>query len=118
MIDTVVNAAVVAIKAHYGQRDKGGRPYLCHVMHVASRMYSEDEIVAALLHDVVEDSYYTFADLDRIFPPRVVQAVKALTRAKIGESYLDYIERVTKDDLAVKVKLADLRHNADLTRIA
>lgn len=105
-------------KAHEGQFDKGGVPYVFHPIFVAEQMDTEEEICVALLHDVLEDTDYTEADLiSEGFPENVIEAVKCITRPK-GMVYLEYIDIVKTNKLAVKVKLADLAHNSDEKRLA
>jgi (p)ppGpp synthase/HD superfamily hydrolase len=107
-----------ALNAHRGQKDKGGAPYIMHPIRLMLGMEKHEERVVAVLHDVVEDGEYDFEGLLRMgFSGEVVDAVDALTRRK-GESYEDFIDRVSLNALARKVKLADLADNMDLTRIA
>lgn len=114
---SVEHALAVALAAHGLQTDKAGRPYMLHVLKVASSMVSDEEIKAALLHDVVEDSDVTIEVLELAFNPVVVAAVKALTK-DAAESYDVYIARVRNNRIASLVKMADLAHNMDLSRIA
>lgn len=109
-------AMKIAYKAHHGQVDKGGIPYIFHPMHLAEQMDDEYATCVALLHDVVEDTDVTLDDLANIFPAEVVEAVRVMTHSK-GEPYPEYIARVSKNPIAKKVKLADLRHNSDQTRM-
>lgn len=109
-------AMKIAYNAHHGQADKGGIPYIFHPMHLAEQMDDEYATCVALLHDVVEDTDVTRDDLANIFPTEVVEAVRVMTHSK-GEPYLEYIARVSKNPIAKKVKLADLRHNSDQTRM-
>ncbi|MCI8360130.1 MAG: HD domain-containing protein [Clostridiales bacterium] len=110
-------AMQLAYDAHKEQRDKNGLPYIYHPFHLAEQMDTEQSICAALLHDVVEDSETTLEDLRAAgFTAEVVEAVELLTRQP-DVPYLTYIERLRQSPLAVKVKLADLRHNADLSRM-
>ena len=107
----------IAYKAHIGQLDKGGSPYILHPVRVALHCQTEDEKIVALLHDVVEDTKISFDDLKEYgFPNQIIEAVKALTKQK-NESYDVYIDRVIKNPIAKKVKLADMKHNSDITRI-
>lgn len=107
----------IAIDAHAGQRDKGGNPYIQHPLAVASKMDTESEIIVALLHDVVEDTDYTIDDLERDgFSEEVMDAIRTITHAP-DEDYFVYIRRVKKNDLARKVKIADLWHNSQLDRL-
>ena len=109
-------ALKLAYRAHHGQVDKGGIPYIFHPYHLAEQMPDEYTTCVALLHDVVEDTDVTLEALKAIFPSEVVEAVAAMTHSK-DEPYLDYIRRVSLNPIAKTVKLADLRHNADQTRL-
>lgn len=105
-------------EAHKDQKDKGGMPYVFHPYAVAEQMTDELTTVTALLHDVAEDTDYTIEDLERAgFPKRVCQALELLCHRK-EVSYEDYIEAIKADPIAVKVKLADLAVNSDLTRLS
>ena len=110
-------ALEIAWDAHRGQVDKAGRPYISHPLTVASKMDTEEEIAAALLHDVVEDSRYTLDDLRKAgIPEEVLEAVRLLTRSP-EEDYFDYVRRVKENPIAAKVKMADLQHNSRLDRL-
>ena len=106
----------IAYKAHHKQKDKGGFPYINHPFHIAEQMEDEYSTCVALLHDVVEDSSIALNELSSIFPPEIIEAVSILTREK-GILYSDYINNVKKNKLARNVKLADLAHNLDKTRL-
>jgi (p)ppGpp synthase/HD superfamily hydrolase len=107
----------LCFQAHKEQFDKSGMPYVFHPFHLAEQMTDEDTTVAALLHDVVEDTPYTFADLESMgFPARVIDALRLLTHDD-EEPYLDYVARLKHNPIARAVKLADLRHNSDTTRL-
>ena len=111
-------AVSIATKAHSGQVDKAGSPYIKHPLLVASAFSDEPHIVVALLHDVVEDTDITLAQLTSYgFPSDIIQAIDAITRRQ-GESYTEYLTRVRANSIAREVKLADLRHNMDLSRIS
>lgn len=115
--DLTRKAIKLAFKAHEGQLDKSGLPYILHPIHVAEQMDDEYSTCAALLHDVVEDTEYTIDDLKKEgFPQPVTDAVYALTR-QTGMPYEDYIKIVKNNPLATKVKLADIEHNSDPTRM-
>ena len=104
-------------EAHAGQTDKSGLPYFHHPMHLADQMDDEDSTIVALLHDVVEDTEYTFSDLESMgFGAKVIDALKLLTHDD-AVPYLDYVREIAKNPLARKVKMADLTHNSDLTRL-
>ena len=110
-------ALAIARKAHAGQTDKAGVDYIQHPLYVASQVKTEQEKAVALLHDVLEDSDITAADLLAYgLSNEVVTAVQTLTKKK-GQSYQDYLEKVKSNNLARVVKLADLKHNSDLSRL-
>ena len=103
--------------AHRNQVDKSGLPYVFHPFHLAEQMDSEEAVLVALLHDVAEDTDYTLQDMRVMgFPESVLEALNLLTHRE-GEPYMDYIARIKTNPLARQVKLADLRHNSDLTRL-
>lgn len=111
-------AQQIATAAHEGQVDKAGRPYITHPARVAARVSGDEYAAAAAwLHDVVEDTDVTLADLERVFPPEVVEAVDALTR-RPDEEPASYYARVRQVPLASTVKLADLDDNSDPQRLA
>lgn len=115
--DLTKKALCLCFAAHKEQRDKSGLPYVFHPFHLAEQMDDELSTVVALLHDVVEDSDYTLSDLrDMGFPREVTDAVALMTHDK-SVPYLDYVARIKDNPVARKVKLADLRHNSDLTRL-
>ncbi len=110
-------AMQLAYLAHHGQLDRSGVPYIFHPLHLAEQMQTEDEIVAALLHDVVEDTSVSLSDLERAgFSPKVIDAVRLLTHDKCIP-YMDYINALKENPIARVVKLADLKHNSDLARL-
>ena len=110
-------ALKLCFEAHKEQVDKTGLPYVFHPFHLAEQMTDEISTVCALLHDVVEDSSYTFEDLsDMGFPQEVIDVLKFLTHDD-SVPYLDYVKEIKKNPIATKVKLADLAHNSDLTRL-
>lgn len=109
-------ALQIAQKAHAGQVDKAGKDYILHPMTVASYMDTDTEKAIAYLHDVLEDTDVTVDALREIFPNEIVDTLITLTHRK-DESYFEYIQRVSKSKLAKKVKVADLLHNLDITRI-
>ena len=107
----------LAYAAHHGQLDKSGQPYIFHPYHLAEQMPDEISVCVALLHDVVEDTAVTLEELKQKFPPAVTDAVSLLTHEK-GTDYFAYIRALRKNPIAVRVKLADLAHNADESRYA
>ncbi|MDE6780574.1 MAG: HD domain-containing protein [Ruminococcus sp.] len=106
----------IAYKAHNGQYDVNGVPYIFHPYHVAEQMSDEISTCAALLHDVAEDTAVTLEMLEQEFPPEVTDALKLLTHEK-GTDYFEYVERIRENAVARAVKLADLEHNSDTSRI-
>lgn len=118
MINTKLTrlASKIAYKAHEGQVDKAGVPYIFHPIHIAEQMDTENSCIVALLHDVVEDSDITIDYLSKYFSEEVMAALKILTKNE-NDDYVEYIKRVKTNKLATKVKLKDLKHNSDLTRL-
>ena len=115
--DATKKAIRLCFRAHDGQVDKSGLPYAHHPLHLAEQMDDEDSTVAALLHDVVEDTQYTFEDLEAMgFSAAVIGALRLLTHDE-RVPYLDYVRDIRENPIARKVKLADLAHNSDLTRL-
>lgn len=112
-------ALKVMVEAHIGQLDRGGAPYCLHPITVMNYLNTTDEQLqcVALLHDVVEDSGFSLAVLGRLgFTPRIIDAVDALTK-KPGQDYTDYRRAVMSNRDAMQVKMCDLRHNMDLSRL-
>ena len=115
--DLTKKAMRLAYKAHDGQYDKGGVPYVFHPFHVAEQMHSEYDICVALMHDVLEDTDYTIDDIRILgFPKDILDALVCITRDK-KLSYEDYILIVKTNEIATRVKLADLEHNSDTSRL-
>ena len=110
-------ALKLSFEAHKDQVDKSGIPYVYHPFHLAEQMKSEETVVVALLHDVVEDTAYTLEDVRAAgFPDSVIEALALLTHDK-SVPYMEYVARIKGNPIAKAVKLADLRHNSDLTRL-
>ena len=110
-------AIELAKQHHKGQTNKAGKPYIEHPLRVMNQMKSEEEKIVAVLHDIVEDTDISLNDLrNEGFSEEVVSAVECLTK-QVGENYDSYIERISFNPLAVKIKLADLEDNRDLTRL-
>lgn len=108
----------IAVNAHKGQKDLAGRDYIEHPKAVAAMLETDEEKTVAYLHDVLEDTSITEEALVKMgISSELVSVIKVLTKKK-EESYPEYIERVKKNDLARKVKMADLHHNMDLSRIS
>lgn len=114
---TIEDAISIAAQAHKGQKDKAGAPYLLHPLRMMLRMKSEAAMMAAVLHDVVEDSGWTLEQLrEEGFPGEVLEAVDCLTH-RDGESYQEFVGRVQTNPIARQVKIADLEDNMNIQRI-
>lgn len=110
-------AIAIAVGAHRNQKDKAGAPYILHPLRIMLQMKSDEERIAAVLHDVVEDSDWTLEELkEEGFPGAIIAAVDCLTR-RAGESYTAFVKRAGKNPLARKVKRADLVDNLDIMRM-
>lgn len=111
-------AKAIATSAHEGQVDKAGKPYIKHPMRVMNMGKTVEEKIAGVLHDVVEDSDWTFEMLEKEgIPKDVMDALRCVTKLSEDEDYDHFIERVKTNPLAVKVKLNDLKDNMDITRL-
>ena len=108
-------AMKTAYNAHLGQIDYNDVPYIFHPYHLAEQMDDEISCTVALLHDVVEDTSLTFADLEQIFPKQVIEIVMLLTHDEKVD-YFDYIRKIKTNAIATKVKLADIEHNSNEDR--
>lgn len=107
----------LCFEAHKDQLDKSGLPYVFHPFHLAEQMDTEETVCVALLHDVVEDTDYTIEDLIAMgFPKPVTDALALMTHDE-NVPYLDYVAKLKDNPVARQVKLADLKHNSDLTRL-
>ena len=139
MNEKIACAYEIASKAHEGQLDKGGHPYLEHpiaVANIACEIYDadysndnahnsnegdnifsrDDLIIVALLHDTLEDAELTVEELSNEFEISIVDAIESLTR-RSGEPYMEYVARAKDNPIARLVKIADLKHNSDLNRV-
>lgn len=112
-----IKAIKTAYNAHMGQCDQSGIPYIFHPFHLAEQMTDEVTACIALLHDVLEDTEMTLPELEAEFPSEVTDAVQLLTHDS-SDDYLEYVRRLCKNPLARKVKIADLAHNSDETRLS
>lgn len=110
-------AMKIAFNAHKEQVDKNGIPYIYHPVHLAEQMDSEETICVALLHDVVEDTNITFENLEEYgFYDEIIVALKLMTH-DVSIPYMEYVKKIKTNEIAKKVKLADLNHNSDLSRL-
>jgi (p)ppGpp synthase/HD superfamily hydrolase len=117
-MSTLERAIELAARAHAGQVDKAGQPYILHPLRLMLAVRTPHERLAAVLHDIVEETPTAFADLEAEgFAPEVVAAVRALTK-HAGEARIDAARRAAADPVARAVKLADVTDNMDLSRIA
>ena len=115
--DLTKKAMKLCFEKHKEQKDKTGLPYVFHPFYLATQMDDEYSTVCALLHDVVEDSDVTFDDLEKYgYPIEIIDALKLLTHNN-DDDYFDYVRKVCTNKLALKVKIADLKHNSDLSRL-
>lgn len=114
--DKVALAAEISKYAHEGQIDKGGNPYYFHPKYVASRVYNPNEKIVALLHDVLEDTNFPIMVLEALFDTKIIDALKILIHEE-GVPYMEYIDLVSRNSLAKRVKIEDLKHNMQLARI-
>ena len=116
-MSTLEKAIEIAARAHAGQKDKSGAPYILHPIRVLLGVQSLDEQIVAVLHDIVEDTDVSFQALKESgFSETVVSAVRALTKQD-GESRVEAARRAVQDPVARAVKLADVTDNMDLSRI-
>ena len=110
-------ALKLCFDTHKDQVDKSGMPYVFHPFHLAEQMDDEMSTVCALLHDVVEDSEMTFDGLsDMGFPSEVIEVLRLLTHED-EVPYMDYVKNISLNPIAKKVKIADLLHNSDVSRL-
>ena len=117
-MSTLERAIEIAKKAHEGQVDKAGEPYIDHPLRVMARVATQEEKIVAVLHDVVEDSDASLSDLrDEGFSEEIIAAVDAVTK-RPGETYEAFVLRAASNEIGRSVKLADLFDNSDLSRIS
>lgn len=116
MQENLEQAIKLALEAHAGQTDKAGAPYILHPLRVMQACETIEQKIAAVLHDVIEDSDLTLDDLRDRFGSEIADAVNALTR-RDGESYMEFVHRCGQNSLARAVKLNDLADNMNLERL-
>lgn len=110
-------AISIATKTHLGQKDKAGQPYILHLLRVMNAGETEIERICGILHDLVEDTDWTFSDLrSEGFSEEVIEVLDCITKRE-DESYEDFINRISKNYIAVRVKLNGLKDNMDITRL-
>jgi (p)ppGpp synthase/HD superfamily hydrolase len=111
-------AIQIAVEAHAGAKDRGGKAYILHPISVMMRCETDEEKIVAILHDVVEDTDWTFEALrEEGFTDTIIEALKTVTKHSDDEDYDEFIHRSLKNEIGRKVKIADLRENLDVTRI-
>lgn len=116
--DMTKKAIKLMYEKHKDQVDKAGMPYVLHPLHVAESMTDENRTTVALLHDIIEDTDMTLEQLREMgFPNEVLEALECLTHSEEVE-YFDYVKNIGTNEIATDVKLADLAHNSDLTRLS
>lgn len=116
-MDKITLAREMAIKFHKGQVDKAGNEYINHLFFLESKVNTEEEKIVAPLHDIVEDTDVSIDDLkNKGFSKNVIEAIECITK-KQNEDYLTYLTRVKNNKIARTVKLIDLSHNMDISRI-
>jgi len=117
-MSTIERAVAIAAEAHTGQIDKAGAPYLLHPLRLMLQMETTEDRIVAALHDVVEDSDWSLECLRREgFSRVIIEAIDSVTRRQ-SETYEEFVLRAAQNSIGRRVKLADLRDNCDLNRIA
>jgi (p)ppGpp synthase/HD superfamily hydrolase len=112
----IQKAYELANNLHRGQVDKSGQPYIDHLIEVANQMEGKEAVMVALLHDAMEDQGVTVCFLkNQKYPDEVIEAIAVLTKTE--DDYMSYIQKVKENPLARVVKIADMRHNSDLSRL-
>ena len=107
----------IAVEAHKGQFDKSGKPYILHPLRMMMKFRDEQSQIVAILHDVIEDTPVTMQDIrDHGFSETIINALDCVTE-RDGESYDDFILRISENKLATKVKIEDIRDNMDVNRL-
>ena len=119
MIYTKMTKAAMKLcfEAHKEQIDKSGLPYVFHPFHLAEQMKDEDTTIVALLHDLIEDTDHTLEELRALgFGEYIIEAIALMTHDD-NVPYMEYVATIKSNPIAKEVKLADLRHNSDMTRL-
>lgn len=117
-VNQLLNKAIqIALEAHHDQYDKNGAPYINHVLRVMNMGSTPDEKICGVLHDIVEDTPWTFEKLEAEgYPKHVIDALQCVTKLNDDEPYEEFIRRVQTNNLAVRVKINDLTDNLDIKR--
>ena len=119
MVMNLQRAIEIALEAHKGVIDKGGNPYILHPLRLMLQMDSEEEMIVAILHDVVEDSEkWSFDKLHKEgFSKKIINSLRSITKENENEDYEKFIDRSTRDKIGRKVKIADISDNLDISRL-
>ena len=119
MDQLLAKAVTIALEAHKDATDKAGMPYAGHIMRVMQAGRTNDEKIVGVLHDLVEDTDWTFDQLlEEGFPQHIVDALRCVTKISDDEPYEEFIKRVKTNPLAVAVKINDLTDNMDIRRLS
>ena len=111
-------ALEIAIEAHKGSKDKGGNNYILHPLRVMLSMNTYDEMIVAVLHDVIEDTRWSFEDLEKEgFSNKIILGLRSVTKKSDKEKYENFIQRAKRNDFGRKVKISDIRDNLDVSRL-
>lgn len=111
-------ALQIIAQAHKNQTDKAGKPYVFHLLRVSEKGKTDVEKICGLLHDLIEDTDWTFEKLkNEGFSDEIIQVIECLTK-KQGETYQNFIDRIAQNPTAIQVKLNDLQDNMDMTRLS
>lgn len=115
--EMLAKAIARASEAHKNHFDLEGQPYVLHLFRVSQRCYPDiDAMIVGILHDIVEDTDVKLKEIKAEFPEHIATAVGLLTHDK-GDTYIEYVENLKTNDLARKVKFADLEDNLDPRRL-
>ena len=113
----LIKAFFLCVIKHWKQKDKAGKRYIWHPIHVMLNVEGYNEKIVALLHDIVEDTEVTIPDLKNLkFSKEVIEAVDVITKKK-DQEYFSYLKSIRDNSIAKKVKIEDLKHNSDLKRL-
>ncbi|MDR1963526.1 MAG: hypothetical protein LBQ50_07085 [Planctomycetaceae bacterium] len=116
-MSTLARAIEIAVAAHKGQKDKSGADYILHPLRVMQRGRTETEKICGVLHDMIEDTDWTFEAIEKEgFAKEIIDVLCCVTKESENEDYEHFIDRITKNPVAVQVKINDLLDNLDLTR--
>ena len=111
-------AIQIAVEAHAGVKDRGGKAYILHPLSVMMRVETDAEKIVAVLHDVIEDTGWTFDNLrEEGFSEEIIEALGSVTKTSDEEDYDQFVLRAQKNEIGRKVKIADIKENLDVTRL-